>query len=38
MLMQCLESLVSKIQAGVVLNFERHGYDVNQMKSEAIFI
>jgi integrator complex subunit 6 len=27
MLMQCLESLVSKIQAGVVLNFERFGIE-----------
>ena len=32
--MQCLESLVSKIQAGVVLNFERYGLEFNSSKSK----
>ena len=34
MLNQCLESLVTKIQAGVVLNFEKHGNDPPPMRNE----
>ena len=34
MLYQCLESLVSKIQAGVVLNFEKFGNDPPALKGE----
>jgi integrator complex subunit 6 len=32
MLFQCLESLVAKIQAGVVLNFEKFGNDPQPIK------
>ena len=33
MLYQCLESLVGKIQAGVVINFEKFGNDPPSLKS-----
>ncbi len=33
MLYQCLESLVAKIQPGVVLNFEKYGNDPPALKS-----
>ena len=34
MLLQCLESLVGKIQAGVVLNFERFGLESTTAKGK----
>lgn len=32
MLLQCLESLVTKIQAGVIINFEKYGNDPPPVK------
>ena len=36
MLFQCLESLVAKIQAGVVINFEKYGNDPPPYKGEDL--
>ena len=36
MLLQCLESLVAKIQAGVVINFEKFGNDPAPLKSISL--
>lgn len=36
MLFQCLESLVAKIQAGVVINFEKYGNDPPLLKNEEM--
>ena len=36
MLLQCLESLVTKIQAGVIINFEKYGNDPPALKRKAV--
>lgn len=35
MLMQCLESLVQKLQGGVVINFEKYGPDPPPLNTEG---
>lgn len=38
MLMQCLESLVQKLQGGVVINFEKYGPDPPPLNAEGMYV
>jgi hypothetical protein len=38
MLMQCIDSLVQKVQSGVVINFEKMGPDPLPVTSEGNYI